>query len=53
MSSIQISKPSNGRPESYASRSQVDDIVEELKTPTLTEVAELVKALFYADDVTM
>ena len=41
------------RPSRVASRSQVDDIVEELKTLTLTEVAELVKARCYADEVTM
>ena len=41
------------RPSRVASRSQVDDIVEELQTLTLTEVAELVQARCYADDVTM
>ena len=41
------------RPSGIASRSQVDDNVEELKTLTVTEVAELVKARGYADDVTM
>ena len=41
------------RPSGISSRSQVEDNVEELKTLTVTEVAELVKARGYADDVTM